>query len=100
MTGGELRVPAAFAWFLFFVPGAVLVVASIVRMQIDGSTLIGAALLILWAWLIGAFTREFWAARPSVDSAEGRGVRDPNHGLPSAVHHGPVSGWFDREEAR
>lgn len=62
MNAGELRAPASFAWFLFFVPGAVLVIASIVRLQIDGTTLIGAVLLVIWAWLIGAFTREFWVA--------------------------------------
>lgn len=92
--------PAAFAWFVFFVPGAVLVIASIERLQIDGATVIGAALLVIWAYLLGAFTREFWAARPSVDPAEGRGVCDPNHSLPSAVPTRPVSGWFDMEEAR
>lgn len=95
MNAGELRMPAAFAWFVFFVPGAVLVIASIVRMQIDGVTLIGAVLLVIWAWLIRAFTREFWAARPPVDPAEGRGACDPTHSLPSAVHQ-PVSPYLSR----
>lgn len=68
--------PAAFAWFVFFIPGAVLVIASIVRLQIDGITLIGAALLVIWAWLIGAFTREFWGADVSPQHPDAFGSPD------------------------
>jgi hypothetical protein len=54
--------PAIFAW-MFFAPGVVFIVASIVRLHIDGVTVIGAGFLVLWFWLIGGFTRDFWIAQ-------------------------------------
>lgn len=91
---GELRMPAAVVWGIFFAPGVVFIVASIVRLQVDGITVLGAVFLILWAWLIGVFTREFWVSDP----AGGGGLEsDPNpFVLPLAVR--PVSPFFDQDD--
>lgn len=92
MNAGELRAPASFAWFLFFVPGTVLVIASIVRVQIDGTTLIGAVLLVIWAWLIGAFTREFWVADIGPEHPDALGSLDDH----DRANWRAASQYFDR----
>lgn len=61
-TPEPLRMPAVIAW-LFFAPGAALIIASIIRLQVDGLTVLGAVFLVIWAWLIGVFTAGFWDAR-------------------------------------
>jgi len=47
------------AW-LAFTAGCIFIVASIVRLHIDGLTVLGAGLLVFWAWGIGVFRSEFW----------------------------------------
>lgn len=62
MSAGQLRMPAVFAWALFFTPGAVFVTADIVRLNITGLFLFGVLLLVIWLWLIGGLERSFWIA--------------------------------------
>lgn len=63
MTGQDptkgIVMPRYFAWF-FFVPGAVFIAFDVFRLQITGLFLLGVVFLVVWAWLIGVFTREFW----------------------------------------
>lgn len=84
MTPIDFRIPAIFAWGLFFAPGVLLVIISIVRLQADGLTVVGAVLLVIWAWLLGVFTADFWStpidathpdALGSLDEREREGQR-------------------------
>ena len=56
----NLRIPAAIVWGFFFLPGVIFILTAIIRLHIDGLFILGVVFLLLWAWLIGVFTRNFW----------------------------------------
>lgn len=45
---------------VFLTIGLILLLADFTRLQTTGVALLGVVFLLLWAWLIGAFTRAFW----------------------------------------
>lgn len=83
MSAGELRMPAAFAWVFFF-PGVLFVTVDVVRLNITGLFLLGVVFLVLWLYLLGGFTREFWNG-PSQSTVEGATPSDPIASAPSTV---------------
>ena len=54
-----MTVPPMFAW-MFLTPGLVFLIASIIRLQIDGLTVLGVVFLTAGLAIAGVFTREFW----------------------------------------
>lgn len=50
---------AVVAWCCLAV-GSVLVLTSIVQMTITGWFLVGVMLLVVWAWGLRVFRRDFW----------------------------------------
>ncbi len=85
MSAAEIRMPAAIAW-LFFAPGVVFVLVDIVLppWQPTGLSVIGVVFLLLWAYLIGVFTAEFWNRAPK-STVEGASCSDPHALAPSTV---------------
>ena len=51
---------AVVAWCCLAV-GSVIVLTSIVQMTITGWFLLGVVLLVVWAWGLHVFRRDFWA---------------------------------------
>lgn len=47
------------AWGLF-IAGVICTAVDVINLRITGLYVLGMTYLVLWAWLIGAFKREFW----------------------------------------
>ena len=71
----DLRVPPMFAW-MFLTPGLVFLTASIIRLQIDGLTVLGVVFLTAGLAIAGVFTREFWVDEIGGDHPDALGSLD------------------------
>lgn len=71
-----MMVPPMFAW-MFLAPGLVFLTASIIRLQIDGLTVIGVVFLTAGSAIAGVFTREFWVDHP--DALGSLDIRERNN---------------------
>lgn len=76
----DLRMPAIIAW-LFFLPGVIFITVDIVRLNITGVFALGVVFLLLWAYLIGVFTKSFWVEDIDETHPESLNRRDRNAGI-------------------
>lgn len=66
---------AIFSWAAF-AAGIVLVLAGIVTLHINGATLLGVLLLVLWLWGLGGLRLDFWVQTIPDTHPDALGSRD------------------------